>query len=81
VYFTGDQIILAAEILSPSSRAYNRILKRKLYAEARVPYYLVVDPAEPTPSASLSRLLGEDYREVARSIDGLLRIEHPSRSR
>jgi Uma2 family endonuclease len=78
LYFTGDQIVLAAEILSPSTRAYDRILKRQLYAEAGIGYYLVVDPAPATPPlATLLRLDGEDYREDVRSTDGLLRIERP----
>jgi len=77
LYFTGEQIVLATEILSPSTRAYDRVLKRQLYAEAGIAYYLVVDPAPVTPSAALLRLDGEDYREVAASVDGLLRLERP----
>jgi len=77
LYFTGDQIVVATEILSPSTRAYDRVLKRQLYAEAGIAFYLVVDPAPATPSATLLRLDGDDYREAARSADGLLRIEWP----
>ena len=77
LYFTGDQIVLVTEILSPSTRAYDRALKRQLYAEAGITYYLVVDPAPATPSAVLLQLHGEDYREAAQSADGLLRLERP----
>jgi len=77
LYFTGDQIVLAAEVLSPSSRSYDRLLKRQLYADAGVAYYLVVDPAELVPSAVLLRLHGEEYREVAASTGGVLRLLEP----
>jgi Uma2 family endonuclease len=77
LYFTSAQIVLAVEVLSPSTRAYDRALKRQLYAEAGIEYYLVVDPAPATPSATLLRLDGDDYREAVRSSDGLLQIERP----
>jgi Uma2 family endonuclease len=77
VYFTGDQIVLAAEILSPSSRSYDRLLKRQLYAEAGVPYYLVVDPAGVVPSAVVMRLTGAGYCEQESSSDGLLSMRQP----
>lgn len=78
LYFTGDQIVLAAEILSPSSRTYDRMLKRKLYAEAGVPFYLMVDPVEDAPVAVLYELDGDDYREITRSdTDGWLTMVQP----
>jgi Uma2 family endonuclease len=79
LYFTGDQIVLVTEILSPSTRAYDRALKRQLYAEAGIAYYLIIDPPVPTapPSAVLLQMEGEDYREAVRSADGLLRLERP----
>jgi Uma2 family endonuclease len=77
LFFTGDQIVLAGEILSPSTRAYDRALKRQLYAEAGIEHYLIVDPMPATPSAVLLRLDGEDYQEATTSVDGLLRLELP----
>lgn len=77
LYFTGGQIVLATEILSPSTRAYDRALKRQLYAEAGIEYYLIVDPKPATPSAVLLRLDGDDYREDAASVDGMLGLERP----
>jgi Uma2 family endonuclease len=32
------------EVLSPSTAAYDRILKRRLYASSRIPYYWLIDP-------------------------------------
>jgi Uma2 family endonuclease len=36
---------MAVEIHSPSTRTYDRALKRQLYAEAGVPFLVFVDPA------------------------------------
>ncbi|MFG1647248.1 hypothetical protein ACGFMK_43800 [Amycolatopsis sp. NPDC049252] len=38
---------MAAEIVSPLTEARDRILKRALYAEALIPFYLLVEPGEP----------------------------------
>jgi len=40
--------VLAVEILSPSSRGIDRLLKRERYERAGVPSYWIVDPLEPS---------------------------------
>jgi len=52
-------IVLAVEVLSPSTRKKDRLLKHALYAEVGVPSYWVVDPA--TPSLTAWQLDGEQY--------------------
>lgn len=44
-------LVLAVEILSPSTRSVDLILKRALYEEAGVDAYWVVDPLEPSVQA------------------------------
>lgn len=44
-------LLLAVEVLSPSTRSVDLILKRALYEEAGVPSYWVVDPDEPSITA------------------------------
>lgn len=39
------------EVLSPSNAAYDRVTKRRLYAEHGVPFYWIVDPEEATLEA------------------------------
>jgi Uma2 family endonuclease len=78
LYATVDEIVLASEVLSPSTRTYDRVWKRKLYAEAGVPFYLVVDPGEGGASALLYELDDDDYREIARAgAEMPLRMERP----
>ncbi len=44
-------LALAVEVLSPSSRSIDHVLKRELYQQAGVQAYWVVDPAEPSVTA------------------------------
>ena len=57
-------LILAAEVLSPSTRAKDLILKKALYADSGVASYWVVDPDE--PSLAVWELQDGGYVEVAR---------------
>nr|WP_312871765.1 Uma2 family endonuclease [Amycolatopsis acididurans] len=68
VYVSAADVLLAVEIESPSSKITDRLLKRQLYAEANVPYYLLVSPAAPVEATQLELTDGE-YRD------------HPQRSR
>jgi Uma2 family endonuclease len=77
LYYKGTDVLLAAEVISPSSRVYDRALKRQLYAEAGVPFYLLVDPADDPVSSVLYQLDGDEYRESARSERGLLSFDEP----
>jgi Uma2 family endonuclease len=55
--------LLAVEVLSPSTRSSDWMLKTQLYAEAGVPSYWLVDPDE--PSLTVLELAGEAYVEKA----------------
>lgn len=43
----ASDVILAVEIISPSSRKMDRVLKRDEYADAGIPHYWIVDLNEP----------------------------------
>ncbi|HEY4007346.1 MAG TPA: Uma2 family endonuclease [Pseudonocardia sp.] len=43
---TSD-VVLVVEILSPSSRKMDRVVKRDEYADARIPHYWIVDLDDP----------------------------------
>jgi Uma2 family endonuclease len=60
--------LLMVEILSPSTRAKDLVLKRALYAESGVPSYWVLDPMEGT--AVVFRLEDGGYVEELRVTDG-----------
>ncbi|WP_238598450.1 Uma2 family endonuclease [Saccharothrix sp. ALI-22-I] len=70
-------LLLAGEVLSPSNKFNDLVLKRKLYAEAGVPFYLVVDPKDAVAAATLFELKAGEYVEIARSEDGVLKLERP----
>ncbi|MBW1602831.1 Uma2 family endonuclease [Streptomyces sp. JJ66] len=40
------EVIFVAEVVSRSSQAHDRVSKRKVYAEAGIPLYLLIDPLE-----------------------------------
>lgn len=52
---------LAVEVLSPSTRSKDLLLKRQLYADAGIPTYWIFDPE--TPSLVVLRLDGDKYAE------------------
>jgi Uma2 family endonuclease len=55
---------LVCEIVSPSNPATDRVLKMHYYAEASIPWYLLVDP-EPELTLRLYRAEGRKYLEYA----------------
>ncbi|TMU90474.1 Uma2 family endonuclease [Streptomyces sp. DASNCL29] len=59
-----EAMLLLGEIVSPFSRAPDRILKPALYAQARVPAYWRVE-LEPDVCVVVHELEGGSYREVA----------------
>lgn len=56
-------LLLAVEVVSPSSRTTDRITKPALYAAARVPAYWRVELGRETPSVVTYRLSGTTYAE------------------
>jgi len=77
VYCEGTDVLLAAEIISPSSRTYDHALKRLLYAEAGVPFFLIVDLVADPVSAICYEFRDGEYRESARSDGGCLSMTCP----
>jgi Uma2 family endonuclease len=71
------ELVVAGEVLSPSNRVNDLVLKRKLYAEAGIPFYLVVDPKEVEVTATMFELEAGEYVESARSKGGVLKLERP----
>lgn len=68
--------MLAVEVLSPSTRGVDLLLKRERLRVAGCAHYWVVDPDEPSLTAWM--LIGDDYVEVARACgQETARIELP----
>jgi Uma2 family endonuclease len=62
--------VLAVEVLSPSTRSIDRVLKYSRYAESGVEHYWIVDPEEPSLTAYRLGLDGT-YEQVAHVIGDL----------
>lgn len=75
VSLTEKQVLLVAEIESPSTRVQDRIFKKALYAEALIPYYLLVDPEQ--EAATVYALSDGDYLPHAKSEGGVLELAEP----
>jgi Uma2 family endonuclease len=76
VVIPARHVVLVGEIASPSTRIYDRTTKRALYAEAGIPFLMLVDPGE-VPTAVLFELRDGSYTEVGSSTDGRLEIARP----
>jgi len=70
-------VLLIGEVLSRSTKVNDLVLKRQVYAEAGISYYLIIDPAGDVPQASLLELEEGKYVEIARSDDGVLTFDRP----
>lgn len=69
-------LALAVEVLSPSSRSIDTVLKRALYEQAGVAQYWVVDPQEPSITVWRRRAAGFGEPAVA-SGDVALALDAP----
>jgi Uma2 family endonuclease len=65
-------LLLAVEVLSPSTRSVDLLLKRGIYAESGVASYWLVDPA--VPSVRALRLFDGEYVDAG-AADGLQALE------
>jgi Uma2 family endonuclease len=71
--------LLVVEVLSPSTRTVDLVLKRRVLEEAGVPSYWLVDPDDGVVSAL--ELEGGAYRELARGDDVTVERPFPVRVR
>jgi len=58
--YQAASVVLVAEVVSPSGKARDRIFKPHLYAEAGIPWFLIVE-REPKVELTLYRLDGSGY--------------------
>jgi Uma2 family endonuclease len=74
----ADEVLLAAEIISPGSRNVDTHLKSVEYAEAGIPHYWLVDLDPPAPTITVFGLgaPGDGYRE-SRTASAELVVREP----
>jgi Uma2 family endonuclease len=68
--------VLVGEVLSPSTRSFDQVLKRHAYARIGVPHYWIIDLDE--PSIVVLTLIDGGYVETARAVgDETLMVTEP----
>ncbi|SER10199.1 Uma2 family endonuclease [Lentzea albida] len=77
ILFPVSDVVLVGEVFSPSTRLNDQGLKRDLYAQAGIEYYLMVDPEPRVVEATLLELQDGEYVEIAVSKGGVLETEQP----
>jgi Uma2 family endonuclease len=78
-YVPATDVLVLVEITSPGNFRQDRIIKHGDYAAAGVPFHLRVDleKGHLNLEATLFALADGEYREAARSVDGVLRSSQP----
>jgi Uma2 family endonuclease len=74
--FTAADVFVAIEILSPGSQRIDNVHKRAEYADAGIPHYWIVDPAEPV-SLLACHLAGEFGYSDSGALTGTFTTEVP----
>jgi Uma2 family endonuclease len=79
LFVRARDMLLLAEITSPGNFRQDRIAKHGDYAAAGIPFYLRVDLENGIEAleATVYQLVDGEYREAARSVDGVLRSARP----
>ncbi|MBB5871392.1 Uma2 family endonuclease [Allocatelliglobosispora scoriae] len=70
LYFEPEQVVLVAEIVSPSNAAHDRVTKLQLYAKAGIPLYIIAERTMKGLHLQLLQLVDGYYVEVSRAGDG-----------
>ncbi|SDC28260.1 Putative restriction endonuclease [Actinokineospora iranica] len=76
-HLDATDLLMVVEVVSRWSRTYDTTQKRMLYAEARVPYFLLVDSTVRPVAATQFRLSGEEYSPVGACAGGGLWLAEP----
>ena len=71
--YEPQHLVLAVEVVSPSSRTNDRLVKPVRYAEAGIPSYWRVE-TDPVVELFAMELDGSVYREVLRATDGTVDV-------
>jgi Uma2 family endonuclease len=74
-HYASTDVLLAGEVVSPSSKAFDRLLKPNLYAEAGIMFYWRIE-LEPELAVHTHRLGGAGYEKTG-EFTGTLTAEEP----
>ena len=71
--YEPQHLVLAVEVVGPSSRTNDRLVKPVRYAEAGIPAYWRVE-TDPVVELVAMELDGSAYREVLRATEGTVDV-------
>lgn len=71
----AQDVLLAVEVISPTSIRTDTKVKPMEYADAGIPHLWLIDP-QPPVTATVYRLVGSEYEESQRA-EGELRVDTP----
>lgn len=75
-FVRASEVLLAVEIVSPSSVRTDNRIKRAEYAEAGIPHYWIVDLAEPVSALACHQAGAFGYADGG-EVTGTLRVTEP----
>ena len=75
--YSPSEVVLVIEIVSPTSKAIDRVLKPALYAEAGIPYYWRIEPGDPTVVHSYALDLGSGLYRPTGEHDRVIEVDAP----
>ncbi|HEX2316463.1 MAG TPA: Uma2 family endonuclease, partial [Thermomonospora sp.] len=70
VVHDAKHVLLVVEVRSPTNRGQKWIKKYALYAQAGIPWFIVVEIEDGVPTVILQRLENGTYVQVARAVCG-----------
>jgi hypothetical protein len=80
-FVTGAEVVMVGEVTAVTTAVVDDSLKRDIYAEAGIPWYLLVEPSLPDHTSikvRLLRLAGDHYvKDTAAELGEVLKSEDP----
>lgn len=77
--FAATEVVLAVEIVSPSSQSMDRVLKPALYAKAGIPFYWVIEIEDGLTVHTYQLDLEDEVYQPSGTFTGTIKIDQPWR--
>jgi Uma2 family endonuclease len=75
--YTADEVVVAIEVVLPTSQAMDRVTKPALFAQAGIPHYWLVDPADSLTIRAFELEPGNDVYKPGELFTDEVTVERP----